>query len=216
MSDRECRADPADQSHADDRISAHDVKASEATGSAAGLIVVDDGNALQRVLGHLLDVGRVAPAVGLATETEQELPVIPPAAVRAVVGVEPLIFLVAGEVWLEMLAHALGPLSLHAETARIWWPELTITSDVRDHPTIQVLEAEDPSMTLGEFARVFQITEPMVSRELRVLEDLLALTQYELAGAREHITKSEERIRDAHRERHREALRAEQHRGQGS
>jgi hypothetical protein len=215
MSERQCRAGTGDESHMNPGVGDRQVAGSDADPLSSG-VVVEDGQAVQDMIDHLLDVRRVRPAVGVSVAGEDESPAISPMAVRSVVGAEPRIFVVRGELWHEILADALGPMSLPPETIRVWWPDLTVGSDVAAHPVITPLEAEDEPVTLGEFARIFQLSHPMVRRELSQRDDMLALTEYELAQVREYVTKAEERLRDAHRERHREALRAQQLEGPGS
>jgi hypothetical protein len=171
---------------------------------------VEDSQSLQRMVSHLLDKHRTQPAVGLTVAGEDECPVLSPEAVRAVVGAMSWIFVVRGELWLQLLADTLGPFQLPPEMARIWWPDLVVGGDARAHPVITPLEDERESMTLGEFALVFQLSHPVVRRELEQRDELLALAEYEVTQLRKLVVSAEERTRDAHRERHREALRAEQ------
>jgi hypothetical protein len=214
MSERQCRAGTGDESHMNPGAGDRQVAGSDVDPLSAG-VVVEDGQAVQDMIDHLLDVRRVRPAVGVSVAGEEESPVISPMAVGSVVGAGPRVFVVRGERWHEILAAALGPMSLPPETVRIWWPDLTAGSDVAAHPVITPLEAEEESVTLGEFARIFQLSHPVVRRELSQRDDMLALTEYELAQVREYVAQTEERFRDAQRERHREALRAQQLEGQG-
>ena len=176
-----------------------------------GAIVVEDELGVQALLDHLLDPRRVDVVVALAPSFDDEdEPVIPVREVRAIVGARARLYKLLGEFPLQRLEEELGAhLTLCSDAARIWWPGLTRGSDPGDHPLVMALDGESLAATLGEFARQFDLSRPHVRREIRVLEDLLALAEHNLALAGVHNSKTEERLRDAHRERHREALRAE-------
>ncbi|HEV3048095.1 MAG TPA: hypothetical protein VGY13_12135 [Solirubrobacteraceae bacterium] len=184
---------------------------SQAAGLGGGAILVEDELRVQALLEDLLDPRRVGVVIGLAPSFDDEdEPVIPVREVRPIAGPHARIYRVLGEFPLQRLDEELGGrLTLCADAARIWWPGLTRSSDPGDHPLVMALDGESATATLGEFARQFDLSRPHVRREIRVLEDLLALAEHNLALANAHNSKTEERLRDAHRERHREALRAE-------
>jgi hypothetical protein len=208
MAEHRCRANAGGESRCDRETSEAYTAGNAAVSSRVAF--VEDSQSLQGMVSHLLDKHRTQPAVGLTVAGEEESLVLSSEAVRAVVGATPRIFVVRGELWLQLLADVLGPLQLPPEMARIWWPDLVVGGDVRAHPVITPLEDEPESMTLGEFALVFQLSHPVVRRELDKRDELLALAEYQVTQLRKLVVSAEERTRDAHRERHREALRAEQ------
>jgi hypothetical protein len=174
-----------------------------------GMRVVHDMDGFRVMLAHILDRRRVEPVIGVAGAADGHEPVISPSGVRATIGPDAPIYYAEDEFWLEHLDQELGSrLALAPAAARIWWPGLTRGSDPGDHPLVAALEAEDPSITLAEFARVFHLSRPVVRREIRVLEEQLALAEHLLSQTSAQLAKAEQLLRDAHVERHRIALRA--------
>jgi len=135
---------------------------------------------------HLLSDDREQPAVGLAVGAGSGELALSPGHVRMIVGAEPRIYLIAGEHWLRGLADLLGRrLALPAGAARVWWPGLTLRSDPFEHPLLFPLDDERELDLLAEFARRFELSRPLVRREIRLIEDARALLEHELAKERE-------------------------------
>jgi hypothetical protein len=174
-----------------------------------GVMAVCDEPGLGVLLADLLDRERAHAVVGVAPSLDEE-PVIAPPDVRAVVGERTPIYVLEGEFVLGRLKEELGSrLALAFDAVRVWWPDLSLRSDPGDHPLVVALEGEDEADTLAEFARQFDLSRPHVRREIALLEDCLALAEHNLQLATAQNAKTAERLRDAHRERHREAMRAE-------
>jgi hypothetical protein len=171
--------------------------------------VVEEVGEFRSMLAHVLDRRRVEPVIGLSGAADGEGPVISPSGVRTTIGPSARIYYLEGEFWLAQLDEELGSgLALAPAAARIWWPDFTRDSDPGDHPLVVALEAEDPSITLAEFARVFHLSRPVVRREIRLQGELLALAEHLLSQTSEQLAKAEQLLREAHVERHREAQRA--------
>jgi hypothetical protein len=173
-------------------------------------VVVCDRSGLRSMLAYVLSGARVHPVVGISASEDGEGPVLEPCAVREVVGDRTRIYFVADEDVLEELGERLGArLALCAGAARIWWPNVGERSDPADHPLVLALDGESEGHVLGELARQFDLSRPHVRREMKLIEDCLALAEHNLSLVSAQLEKTAERLRDAHRERHREATRAE-------
>jgi hypothetical protein len=165
-------------------------------------VFVVDGRELRRMCADILDA-REQPVVALTLDADG-LPVLGFADVRAVVGPDVRIYLIAGEdELLHELRATLGPaLALDRGAARVWWPGAGRLCDPADHPLVLALEDEPSVATLHEFALRFDCSRPRVREQIRLIEDARAFVEHELAGAREHSQRVHERLRDAQIECH--------------
>jgi hypothetical protein len=192
------------QTYGRDRSSSHPPPRTTTWRLDGGTVVVEDEAGAQRMLDHLLDPERTEAAIGIARSADP----LWACQLRTVIGPGPRTFYVHDHRWLELLASGLGRHALTAETIKIWWPGLTAASDASGHPAFVSLEEEDPAGLLAELARVFHLSRPVVHREIRQLEDLLALAERELAQSRQApLTRTEPRPRDRRREAARPARR---------
>jgi hypothetical protein len=149
-----------------------------------GLIVVSSEQSLRGMAAYLLSNERYQPVVALTESVGA--PMLAYDRVRAVVGAGPRIYLIEGEYLLDCLADLLGRgLALSADSARIWWPELTVGSDPGEHPLVLYLDHEPDSSMLEEFTRQFDLSRPLVRQEIKLIEDARARAEHELAQARE-------------------------------
>jgi hypothetical protein len=136
--------------------------------------------------------------------------VLAPEKVRAIVGAA-RIYLVTGTDVLLHLEGLLGTsLALPVGAARVWWPGLTLDSDPLEHPAVLQLEDEPEADLLAELARCFELSRPVVRREIKLIEDGRALLESELEQAREQQRRTDERLRDTQVARHQQATRAEE------
>jgi hypothetical protein len=102
------------------------------------------------------------------------------------VGAGPRIYYVPGGHLLRRLQATLGRrLALPAGSVRVWWPGLTAPSDPTAHPLVLALDSESQTDMLAEFARMFDLSRPVVRGEIQVIEDARQLAENELAQARE-------------------------------
>jgi hypothetical protein len=178
--------------------------------SGEDLIVVDSDIELQRLSTHLLSAERTRAVVALTRYEDSDEPLLSHDQVRSVVGERIAVYFIRDEQLLPGLQAALTrKLALMPGAARIWWPELSQRSDPYDHPLVLSLEGEPRGELLAELARQFDLSRPHVRRELKLSEDARALAEHQLAQALERDRRNAERLRDAHRERHREAVRAD-------
>jgi hypothetical protein len=172
-------------------------------------VVVASERDSQSMAAYLFSGERDQPAIGVTWSVGTDQLVLEPGEVRAVVGPGPRIYLVTEEDSLHRLEGVLGrKFSLPAGTARIWWPGLTARSDPADHPLALQLDGEREEDTLAEFAHSFELSRPLVRREINLIEDARALLEHELAQARKLQRNTEERLRDTQIERHQQAARA--------
>ncbi|HTD09540.1 MAG TPA: hypothetical protein VK680_11670 [Solirubrobacteraceae bacterium] len=131
---------------------------------------------------YLLSGDRDQPAIALTSGSTGQL-VLAPGKVREIVG-GGRIYLVRGEDLLLHLEGLLGPnLALPTGAARIWWPELTLDDDPLEHPAVLQLEDEPEADTFTEFARCFELSRPVVRREITQIEDARRLLEIELESA---------------------------------
>jgi hypothetical protein len=157
---------------------------------------------------HLLSGDRDQAAIALTSVGTGPL-VLAPDKVRAIVGNARIYLVSAADVLLD-LEGILGPnLALPAGAARIWWPELTVASNPLEHPVVLQLEDEPEADMLVEFARCFELTRPVVRREIKLIEDARALLECELEQARKQQRMTGQHLRDTQVERHEQAVRAE-------
>jgi hypothetical protein len=171
--------------------------------------IVDDEQELLDLQTHLLSAQRTHPVVALALGEEIEDVSLWHEEIRPIVGPHTRICFV-DEALLDRLREDLGrKLTLMPGAVRIWWPELSTRSDPGDHPLVLALEGEARTDVLAELARQFDLSRPHVRRELKLIEDARALAEHRLAETVEQDQRTAERLRDAHRERHREATRAQ-------
>jgi hypothetical protein len=151
-----------------------------------GLVVVCDAPDLQSMAAYLLCEERHEPAVALTQSLSMDAPVLSHAHVRAIVGASPRIYLIQRDHLLRPLQRMLGRrLALAAGGARIWWPGLSVGSDPGAHPLVLYLAGEPERDMLDEFTRQFHLSHPVVRREIKLLDELRALAERELAQARE-------------------------------
>lgn len=151
----------------------------------ADLLAVRSEGALRAMVADLRWSGRVQPVIGVTCLTEINEPVLAPRRVRAIVGAGTRIYYVPGEHLLRCLQGMLGRrLALPAGSVRVWWPGLTAPSDSRAHPLVLALDCESQSDMLVEFARLFDLSRPLVRGEIQVIEDARRLAEDELAQAR--------------------------------
>jgi riboflavin biosynthesis pyrimidine reductase len=177
---------------------------------AEHLLVVDDHTQLDRLSAHLLSADRAHPVIALARCEDSDEPVLWHDQVRAVVGAGVAVYFIPDELLLDRLKDALTrKLGLMPGAARIWWPELSQRSDPHDHPLVLSLEGERRSELLAELARQFDLSRPHIRRELKLSEDARAFAEHQLSQVLQRDQRNAERLRDAHRERHREAVRAD-------
>ncbi len=172
--------------------------------------IVGDEQELLDLQTHLLLADRAHPVVALACyEEEIESATLWLEEIRPIVGPYTHVYFV-DESLLGLLREGLGrKLALTPGSARIWWPGLSTRSDPGDHPLVLALEGESRTDVLAELARQFDLSRPHVRRELKLIEDARALAEHRLAETIEQDQRTAERLRDAHRERHREATRAQ-------
>jgi len=129
---------------------------------------------------------RAQPVIGLTRLAEINEPVLPPRRVRAIVGAGPRIYYVPGEYLRRRLQGMLGKrFALPPGGARVWWPSLSTCSDPAGHPFVLALDSESQADMLAEFARQFDLSRPLVRREIEVIEDVRRLAEDELSKARE-------------------------------
>jgi DNA-binding transcriptional ArsR family regulator len=169
-----------------------------------GPMLVEDEQELSSLQECLLYPDRTQPVVALALcEEETDEIALWHEEVRPIVGEHTQVYFIAPHL-LGSLREGLGrKLTLLEGSARIWWPGLSTRSDPGDHPLVLALEGESRIDVLAEFARQFDLSRPHVRRELKLIEDA------RLAEIVEQDQRTAERLRDAHRERHREATRAQ-------
>jgi hypothetical protein len=151
-----------------------------------GLVGVRDDRDLRRMATYLLSGERREPAVALTQSLSMDAPVLAYVHVRGIVGAGPRIYLIQRDHLLRPLQRMLGRrLALAAGDARIWWPGLAVDSDPDAHPLVLYLAGEPERDMLDEFTRQFHLSHPVVRRELKLLDELRALAEHELAQARE-------------------------------
>lgn len=154
------------------------------TASDADAIVIRSTRALRGMGAYLLGAKRRHPVVALAERTLGK-PVLQPDAVRAVVGPMARIYLIPYGGQLCALDQVLGrSLALRAGSARIWWPGLAADSDPDDHPIFLPLFDESKADVFNEFARVFDLSRPVVRHEISLIEGAWRQAEDELAQAR--------------------------------
>jgi hypothetical protein len=135
---------------------------------------------------YLLSGERREPVVALTQSPSTDAPVLAYAHVRTIVGAGPRIYLIQHNHLLGPLQRMLGRrLALAAGGARIWWPGLSVDGDPDAHPLVLYLAGEPERDMLDEFTRQFHLSHPVVRRELKLLDELRALAEHELAQARE-------------------------------
>ncbi len=175
-----------------------------------GPMVVEDEPELSNLQAVLSYPDRTQPVVALALcEEETDDIALWHEELRPIVGEHTQVYFLAPHL-LGSLREGLGrKLALLEGSARIWWPGLSTRSDPGDHPLVLALEGESRGDVLAEFARQFDLSRPHVRRELKLIEDARALAEHRLAEIVEQDQRTAERLRDAHRERHRESTRAQ-------
>jgi hypothetical protein len=148
-------------------------------------ILVASKPALRSMQAYLLSGEREQPVVALTWSVETDEPVLAPEEVRVIVGPGPRIYLIQQEYLLRRLQGLLGPLALSRGSARVWWPGLSVSSDAGEHPLVLELDGEPHRRLLGEFAREFDLSRPLVRREIKLIEATRRLAEHELAQAGE-------------------------------
>jgi hypothetical protein len=160
--------------------------AASASGEELDAIVVRDQPGVRGMQAHLLSREREHPAVALTRSLDMGEPVLAPGDVRSLVGAGPRIYYIPAEHLLDRLAQVLGPsLALPPSAVRVWWPELSAGSDPCEHPLLLELDGEPEPVLLAELAREFELSRPLVRREIKLIEQTRRLAEDELAKARE-------------------------------
>jgi hypothetical protein len=175
-------------------------------------LVVRGQASLLSMTTHLLLAERAHPVIGLASSlSDGESAVLAPSNIYEITGPSVRIYLLPDEDVLGELEAVLGRrLTLTPGAARIWWPGLTTRSDPADHPLVLPLEGgESEADVLAEFMCQFRLSEPHVRREIKSIEEMRALAERRAAAAEERDRSAAQRLREAHTERHREAMRAD-------
>ncbi len=150
-------------------------------------IVVRDQPGVRGMQAHLLSGEREHPAVALTRSLETGEPVLAPGDVRSLVGAGPRIYYIPAEQLLDRLEQVLGrALALPPGAVRVWWPGLGAGSDPCEHPLLLELDGEPEPVLLAELAREFELSRPLVRREIKLIEQTRRLAEDELAKAREH------------------------------
>jgi hypothetical protein len=171
--------------------------------------IIEEEHALLDLEARLLDPDRAQPVVAIALYEDTDETALWHQELRPILGPETQIRFIAEEL-LGRLREGLGrKLALSPESARIWWPGLSSRSDPGDHPLVLALDGERRTDVIAEIARQFDLSRPHVRRELKLIEDARALAEHRLAETVEQEQRTAERLRDAHRERHRESARAQ-------
>ncbi len=161
------------------------------------------------LVAHLLGE-RSQPVVALASIAPAGVAVLPPRDVRAVIGADPRIYVIAQDELLPELAENLGSaLTLTAGAARIWWPRLTRDSDPQDHPLVSPIAVERAGGLLEEFACRFDLTRPPVREAIRGLEDAGVAVKQKLEDTQGQLAASERALYDVQAERQCQQTRAE-------
>jgi len=188
------------------------VSAASEEPSSQGLgepIVVRGEQGVQDMAAHILLPSRTQPIIAVAMSPRAGQLKLTTDGIRAVVGPAPQIYAISGSRPLRALERELGrTLALASSCARIWWPGLTLCSDPFDHPLVAFLDAESTANAMEEFARQFDLSRPSVRFQLALIEYDTVLLNRQLALAREQLDRSEQGLRDAKIERHREEARA--------
>jgi hypothetical protein len=174
-----------------------------------GAVTLDSSAELQGLVAELLGE-RVYAVVGLASGDESGEPVLPPEEVGEIVGRRARVYFIPELDALAQLQGLLGPrLALAPGCARIWYRGLHARSSPGDHPLVATLIDESKGSALAEFARVFELSQPQVRREITLISDRAAMAEQQFDDLAGLYEKAQELLRDAHRERHEEALRAD-------
>ena len=176
-------------------------------------MVVRGEAALRSMTAHLLLAERAHPVVGLTSSlSDGECAVLAPSNIYEITGPSVRIYMLVEQDVLQGLEDTLGRrLALAPGAARIWWPGLTPRSDPADHPLVLPLEGggESEADVLAEFMCQFKLSEPHVRREIKSIEEMRVLAERRAEEAEVKARNAAQRLREAHTERHREAMRAE-------
>jgi hypothetical protein len=160
--------------------------AASASSEELDAIVVRDQPGVRSMQAHLLSDEREHPVVALTRSLDTGEPVLAPGDVRSLVGAGPRIYYIPAEQLLDRLEQGLGrALALPAGAVRVWWPGLSAGSDPGEHPLVLELDGEPESVLLAELAREFELSRPLVRREIKLIEQTRRLAENELATARE-------------------------------
>jgi hypothetical protein len=144
--------------------------------SETDVLVIDSEESVLRIEETLLGE-RHWPCIVLAEYPDREEPLLPTAELRAIVGPEAQICLVA-EHFLPRLRATLGSrLAVNQGMARIYWPGLAPDSDEFDHPQVAVLDNEPVESALAEFSSQFDFSRPHIRREIKRIEDLRRMAE---------------------------------------
>lgn len=162
------------------------------------MIVVRSARQLRRLEAELVGARRY-PVVLLALAVGVDEPVFPPRQVRRAAGLRVRIYLLQGQHPLQRPAVVANKhLAVHRGSARICWPQFSAGSDPADHPLVHRVEGESDRDALEEFARQFDLSRPRVRHEIKLIEDIRATSEHELAQARARLTQVEQQLRDAY------------------
>ena len=168
---------------------------------AREMIVVRSARQRGRLEAEL--VGARYPVVLLALAAGVDEPVFPPRQVRRAAGLRVRIYLLQGQHPLQRPAVVANKhLAVPRGSAGICWPQFSAGSDPGDHPLVQRVEGESDRDALKEFARQFDLSRPCVRREIKLIEELRATSERELAQARTRLAEVERQLRGAYIARH--------------
>lgn len=99
------------------------------------------------------------PVIGLTARKGEQRPALSPAAVRAIVGPEPLIYLIPHPLTYVLRSQLPDDgLRVSGGAARVWWPMSDL--DPGAHPLIIDRSGEYGDTALADIARVFEQTRP--------------------------------------------------------
>lgn len=150
-----------------------------------GSVLVATERQVWSIAACLLSQQREQPVLGLAVGGGVDQLGLSPVDVRAVVGPLPRIYVLNEERLLAVLAGLVGrPFALLAGTARIWWPGLALANDPAAHPLVIPLVDESGQGVRAEFARVFDLSRPVVRREIAEIEGARRQAEDQLRQAR--------------------------------
>lgn len=150
------------------------------TATETNVLVVDSEPSVLRLEEALLGE-RYWPCIVLVDSPDQDGPMLPLEELRAIVGPEAQIYLIA-EHFLPRLRATVGRrLAVNEGMARIYWPGLALDSDEFDHPQVVVLDIEPVESALAEFSSQFDFSRPHIRREIKRIEELRRMAEQKSA-----------------------------------
>jgi len=175
-----------------------DGRSAENAPVARATIVVRNTRQLQRLEAELVGA-RGYPVVLLALAVDADEPVFPPGQLRRAAGLRLRIYLLQGQHPFQRPAVVANQyLAVPRGSARICWPQFSVSSDPDDHPVVHRLEGESDRDALKEFARQFDLSRPCVRQKIKLIEGIRATSERELAQVRLRLTEVEQQLRDAY------------------